>query len=226
MEIPNYRYAEIRDLNVDEHNVVCEYSYWEQTFKYEESNLARVLEIKESLGSTFNRADLVAFYGKEYFDIETKFLAAMIWGYEAPEGSRRDNRGPSRLQKMLNSKDFYKILKSVKIGNDKEIQSSYSKIKNNINGCGPSFLTKHLYFLGKSSGESKYPLIFDNRVAVGLARLSLSDSACLDIVSIQALPKRSAYIKYLEFARNQSTVIDCDLDQIEYFLFRIGGSLQ
>lgn len=223
MDISANQYSEIRKLNVNEHYVDCAYSYWIQEFESCAPISNQISQIQEILGGRFNRADVVALYRKKDIDIKTKFLAAMIWGHEAPEGSRRDTRGPWKVRMMLESDNISETLRSVGIGTSDEVLRSYSKMKKNIDRCGPSFLTKHLYFLGKSNGNSSYPLIFDDRVATGLVRLSLDNSRCLDVVSIHAAAKKTAYAKYLEFAERQASAISCDLDMIEYYLFRIGG---
>jgi hypothetical protein len=59
--------------------------------------------IKQALGESFTRSELVSFYMRHDVDLETKFIAAMIWGHEAPAGSRRDSRGPWKLSKMFDS---------------------------------------------------------------------------------------------------------------------------
>lgn len=222
MKIPQARYNEVRELNVDEHEVSCKYSYWEDRFKKDPKILNKISRIKSCLGDQFGRSKVVSFYKSEK-DLITRFLSAMIWGHEAPEGSRRDTRGPWKVQEMLKSADLSKTLACVKIDTEEEVKRSYSSLKKNIHRCGPSFLTKHLYFLGKSSVQQQYPLIFDDRVAVGLVRLGLRDAGCLDLVSIHALTRSSAYLQYLSFAREQAGLIGCDLDKIEYFLFKAGG---
>ncbi len=219
MDIDSKYDLEIKSLNVNEHLVNCNYSYWDDEFKENNHVRNRLIVIKDKLGKEFGRQEVVDFY-KSNVDIETKFFAAMIWGHEAPEGSKRDTRGPFKVREMFKSSNFSNTLREVNIENYKNISSSYSKMKKNIARCGPSFLTKHLYFLGKSQNKVFYPLIFDNRVSVGLVKISLMNCDCLTFVTIQAEPKAKVYMKYLEYAKEQSKRIDCKLDQIEYFLFR------
>src|SRR5271157_6006925 len=102
MNIEQRFHDEIRALNVNAYKVSCEYSYWDEWFKEDELMLSRVSEIRQSLGNSFGRAELVGFYKGES-DIKTKFLATMVWGHEAPAGSRRDTRGPWKVEQMFES---------------------------------------------------------------------------------------------------------------------------
>ena len=99
---------------------------------------------------------------------------------------------------------------------------------------GPNFFTKYLYFLGKSVDEKRpeknnyYPLIYDDRVATAFVKIAVeSDNNSnkvephpLELVTAHARPARYAYMNYMRFAANQALVIDCELDKIEYFMFR------
>ena len=225
MNIDKSFYEEIRNLDVDEHKVSCVYDSWEKQFENDCKTKRMLSSIKSTLGQSFGRAEIVKFYQEENVSINCKFLSAMIWGYEAPAGSRRDNRGPARVKEMMNSPNMDSALSNVKIGSRKEILKAYKILNKDINKCGSSFLTKHLYFLGKSlDNENEYPLIMDDRVAVGLVKLALKDQKkCLDFVSIHAQRKASVYENYLDFASQQAKFIGCDLDKIEYFLFLRGG---
>jgi hypothetical protein len=219
MDIDKKFHGEIKNLNVNEFLVSCDYSYWDDEFKDNEQVNGRLNLVKERLGIKFGRKEIIGFY-KTDVDLETKFLAAMIWGHEAPENSRRDTRGPYKVREMFASDTFSSTLRDVRSETYNDISRSYSKIKRNIKWCGPSFLTKHLYFLGKSKNTDTYPLILDNRVSVGLVKINLSNVGCLKFVTIQAESKVKAYIDFLKFAKAQSTLIGCELDQIEYFLFK------
>lgn len=176
--------------------------------------------VKNRLGERFTRKDIHKLYKDKKLDIVTKFLAAMIWGYEHEEGHRRDARGPSRVAKMF--EDFEKtkdILESAHSDFDEAILSKSYKLLNSIPKCGQSFLTKHLYFLGKASNPKSYPVILDARVAAGLLKLSLKDSYCLEIFKAQTYQKFSAYWRYLQLTKYWADKFVCEPEQIECFLF-------
>ena len=100
-----------------------------------------------------------------------------------------------------------------------DIENAYKNIDKGIKRCGPSFFTKHFYFLGKSNSVNHYPVIFDNRVANGMVKISCSDSQCLDIVTVNAKTKAKSYLAYLKMVHEQADLVGCEPDQIEYYLF-------
>lgn len=212
----------IRGLNVDEHRTQCVYKYWIDEFP-EGTYLAPHLAcISGSLGSDFTRSELVDFYRLPDVQMETKFLAAMIWGHEAPTGSRRDSRGPWKLSKMFaNSRTAQEAIRSVSVDTPEGITRAYKLLDKTLDRCGPNFFTKHFYFAGKAKGLTPYPLIFDDRVANGLVKLAMSSQSSLDLVRVSAVRKPEAYLQYLKFAEREAKRIGCEMDQIEYFLFNL-----
>lgn len=222
MPIPTDRFDAIRTLNIDEHRTSCAYSYWEAEFP-EETYLARqVAIIKDALGPDFTRSDLVALYRRNDVQAETKFVAAMIWGHEAPAGSRRDSRGPWKLSKMFADSDAAKAaIRSVDVRTPEGIVKAYKLLDKTLYRCGPNFFTKHFYFAGKAQGLSSYPLIFDDRVAHGLVKIANSHQSDLSFVRVSAARKPKAYLEYLSFAAREANRVGCELDQIEYYLFNL-----
>ena len=156
------------------------------------------------------------------------FILTMIWGF----GSN-DNRGPSRLSKML--KDLPGVRKILQaavsaLGNN-EIEMAHgcfiNGIKSTIDRLGISFSSKYLYFAGKALAMEKYPLIFDARVAYSLVALSRPPDepgiSPLRFVSIQPKSNWSSYKTYLEMMYDQAAKLDLEADQIELFLFDYRG---
>lgn len=220
--IPQSDYDLIRGLNVDIHNTECQFEYWENEFIENEYIYPKIIEIKNNLSETFNRTELVDFYRRENIATETKFIATMIWGHEAPAGSRRDARGPWKLSQMFeDSNSSQRIIRESTISTNEEIKASYKALNKNIKRCGPNFFTKHFYFLGKSLGAENYPVIFDDRVANGILKLSLSNDDCMEILKVSAKAKPEAYISFLRFVFEQARIIGCEPDQIEYYLFTL-----
>ncbi|MHC4143597.1 MAG: 8-oxoguanine DNA glycosylase OGG fold protein [Planctomycetota bacterium] len=227
VNIPPEYHEAIRRINVNLTRVQPDYGRWTKAFSRRLTIKKKIEHLENVLGYQFNRADLVKLYSKHRdTDIVLCFLATMIWGHEpAPSkspGGRlfRDNRGPKKVVKMFSeSKNIQRSLQAVSVGTPDEITASYKLLDKGIKYCGPSFFTKHFYFLGKSLNREKYPLIYDNRVATVLIRLQVSTYSHLELVSIKALTKPKAYLAYLKYAGRQKKIIKCPLDKIEYFLF-------
>ena len=223
MFIPLDRYASIRELNIDAHKTQCMYEHWEESFIENPTLLSSIGRIKADLGGDFTRTDIVKFY-RTNVPPKTKFIAAMVWGNEAPAESKRDPRGPWRVATMFSDIGAAEsILAAVSVRSPAEILKSYKLIngKGGLKGCGPNFFTKHFYFLGKSMNLNPYPLIFDDRVANGLLKLSLSDAECLQMLKPSTITKPDAYMKYLNFVYAQAKRIECEAEQIEYYLFNL-----
>lgn len=220
--IPESDYELIRNLDVDCHDTLCQFEYWEKEFDDNDYLLPKIEKIKHELSEIFNRTELVNFYKNPEIEIETKFIAAMIWGHEAADGGKRDARGPWKLSQMFRIPgDSQQAIRQVSIEDEKQIKNSYKLLNRKLTRCGPSFFTKHFYFLGKSIGKKDYPVIFDNRVANGITKLSLSNYECLEMVSVSIKSKPEAYIAFLNIVHTQSTIIGCEPDQIEYYLFTL-----
>jgi hypothetical protein len=221
VQIPKSQYDCVRKLDVDEHKTSCDWHRWEAKFEGDKSVGPLVEQCRNFLGKEFSRADLVRLYQSDEFKPEAKFLAAMIWGHEAPAGSRPDRRGPWKVAQMFSDAGVtIKLLRQIEVDTDTQLRAAY-KSGLSLKRCGPNFFTKHLYFLGKASRQRHYPLIFDDRVAGGLLKLSGKSSSVLGMVTIHARPKVNAYLDYLAFAYADADRIGCSPDQIEYFLFRL-----
>jgi hypothetical protein len=147
----------------------------------------------------------------------------MMWGYEAPEGGRRAGYGAHRLSQMFADPPVaIDALGQVSLDEERDIKRSYTLLDGTLKKCGPNFFTKHFYFLDKSrNADSVRLLIFDDRVATGLVRIHNPDADCLDLVRIAALRKADAYIRFINYIKEQSKAIRCKPDQLEYYLFHL-----
>lgn len=222
MPIPSALHARVKRINIDEHSTFFSYEHWRGHFEGNAYLRRRLADIREVLGDTFTRSDLVRLYQRPDFGMETRFIAAMIWGHEAPAGSRRDSRGPWKLEQMFARPDeAVEAISGVSINSQAEIAAAYRSLDNALPRCGPNFFTKHFYFLGKALGQHRYPLIFDDRVAGGLVRLSAPSESVMQIVRVSTDRSASAYLSYLRLAHAQADVIECEPDQVEYFLFTL-----
>jgi hypothetical protein len=225
MSIPADRHQFIREINVNEHHTQYQYRYWERCFvKNNHAYLrAQIVIIQDHLGHAVTRQHIVDFYSRQEIESATKFIAAMMWGYEAPAGGRRAGYGPHRVLTMfLDPNAAIAAIGAVAIGNDTEITTSYNLLDRELNMCGPNFFTKHFYFLGKSmDGANPRLLIFDDRVANGLLQLFPYNHDFLNMLQIGAMRTPNAYIQYLNYASAQAEEIGCATDQIEYYLFHL-----
>ena len=222
MPIPPDRYKFVQGLNVNEHKTELHYGEWERYLREKKASylLLQIEAIKSVLASPANRADVVDFYRNEDIAKETKFIAAMIWGYSPTAGGRRDGRGPYRVMKMFSDPaKAATAIGNVDITTRDDIVRSYESLDDALDRCGPNFFTKHLYFLGKSTNIEKYPLIFDDRVARGILKLSASNHDWMEMVTASAMRSPEAYMLYLAFAFEEADKIHCNADHIEYFLF-------
>lgn len=225
MPIPAADYPRIRLINVDSFNVNINYNNWFNEFPAGHYLYNHINIVFNTLGANFNRSDLVRFYADPQINNVTKFLSAMIWGYAAPQGGRPANFGPHRVSKMFQNPHASAIaINNVNIATNEQIENSYRLLDEALPMCGPNFFTKHFYFLGKSSGMNPYPIIFDDRVAAGLVKVEvppLIRGTLFDMVRVSAVRKPAEYINYLTYAQTQAALINCDLDQIEYYLFTL-----
>lgn len=220
MLIPNDQIETVRALNIDQQNIAINYTIWETRFPSNTDIGSSILVIKEALGTSVIRSALVNFYQRNDIKTETKFIAAMMWGYGAPPGGRSDSRGPWRVSKMFSRfTDAQDAIRAVVLNTCADIARSYQKLNNTLERCGPNFFTKHFYFLGKAQGLDPYPLIYDNRVANGLIRIALSDEQRLRMVLVSAARTPKAYLQYLTLVRQEAKRIHCYPDQIELYLF-------
>jgi hypothetical protein len=223
MTIPLTHHQAIRDTQVDQHPTVFEYALWEGAFASPEHGyLYEQCEvIKTELGREVKRSDLVELYRNANIDSTTKFIAAMMWGYEAPAGGRRAGYGAHRLCEMFaDPAAAIPIIESVTINDDQAIKRSYKRLDRALNKCGPNYFTKHFYFLGKSIDPEHFrPVIFDDRVAMGLIKMQVTNAACLDLVRVSAMRSPGAYVAYIDYISSEANSIGCKPDQVEYYLF-------
>lgn len=219
--IATAEYETVRSITLDEYTTLCSYLYWRDEFKDNSYLLSKVEQIAEAFDSGFTRDALLKFF-RSGASPETKFIAAMIWGHEAPAGSRRDSRGPWKLAKMF--RDVHaaeEVIRGVRVSNSKEIVKSYKALDRTLDRCGPNFFTKYFYFLGKAQELAEYPLILDDRVARGIAKVVGAHRSVLEMIRVSAQRTPGAYLRYLRFAHNEAREIGCAADKVEYYLFTL-----
>ena len=149
----------------------------------------------------------------------------MMWGYSSDGIGRPDNRGPSRVQEM--TADITKLSKILtqtkKLIREGHLENAYQYFRSKkVPKCGPSFFSKYFYFVGRSLEVYNYPLIFDKRVASGLVNISVLNDSLLEFVSVQTITRADTYVKYVNLLHNWAKSMECEADQIEFFLFQFG----
>lgn len=153
-----------------------------------------------------------SFYNHSDKSVIKPFLLTMIWGFET------SGYGPHRTNKYLTgNKNINLIRKCYEAIDNNDIDESFKKLLL-IKGLGISFLSKVLYFAGRGKGLTKYPLIFDQRVAKGLVSL-LAGNDISEILEIHPSNRLTAYKNYNTLIHKWSAQLKVDSEQIEYFLF-------
>jgi hypothetical protein len=225
MTIPLSHHQAIRETQVDQYPTLFEYPLWEKAFigAAQEYLREQCKIIRTALGREVKRKQLVELYRDTNIDLGTKFIAAMMWGYEAPAGGRRAGYGAHRLCEMFTDRvAAIAAIKDVAIGDSAAIKRSYNRLDQALKKCGPNFFTKHFYFLGKSIDPEHFrPIIFDDRVAAGLVKIQVTNAGCLDLVRVSTLRSPEAYIAYINYVSGEANSIGCKPDQVEYYLFSL-----
>lgn len=211
---------------------VCEYGRWYDRFKGNQHITDCIHTIEDNLGGSFTRQDIISFHERNDINDITKFLSVMMWGYASDGNGRPDNRGPSRVQQMTSDHVYLSNLlvqtkQLIGAGRLREAYNEFEKKdesrKKKVPMCGPNFFSKYFYFVGKSLGLQRYPLIFDDRVATGLVNICVSSRSLLDLVSIQTIRRAEVYMKYFNLIHDWAEKLQCEADQIEFFLFQYGA---
>jgi hypothetical protein len=203
----------------------CNYGSCDRRFRQNDEIRSRIQIIRRAFPDTMTRQNIIEFFRRAGRDADiTKFLVAMIWGYGSDEGGRADNRGPWRVEQMTsNLEHLREVLHEAgrRIASG-DLEGAYRCFT--VGRCGPSFRSKYFYFVGKSLAMERYPLIFDNRVAAGLAQIGGLNNDLLAMISIQTKGTASAYVQYTNLLHEWAAQIECEADQIELFLFDLADN--
>jgi hypothetical protein len=224
MRIPDIYADRIRAIDVDAPLTLFSFDRWRDTEHTSQALQERVRNVYNVLGDRFTRRDVVQLYASPELEAVDKFLAAMIWGHESGENGRRDGRGPWKVLQMLDDDTSSRqVLQAIDVSSRSAVAASYASLAGALKRCGPNFFTKHLYFAGKALSIRHFPVIFDNRVAVGISRLAGVSDSVARMISVSTTRKQAAYMAYLDFVHEESDRLQCQPDQIEVFLFEGAG---
>jgi hypothetical protein len=144
----------------------------------------------------------------------------MVWGHGFSEHGRADNRGPWKVSQMLSNFDnTIVVLENAKnhllLNNIQSAHSSFDSMQR----CRVNFFSKYLYFLGRSLNMTRYPLIFDARVAKTIGKLTSTNPGLFSIIDIQPKQDPISYNNYVTEIHNIANDLNVDSEKIEYFLF-------
>jgi len=210
----------IVSLNPDNQSIPYNQHLWQLSLQ-EDPDLAKIIEI---FPNTITRSDLKNLGSEAVRDsnsVRRFFIAVMMWGYGTT------NYGPYRVKKMLANGAAEGILRgALQRIVDGNVQVAYRDFR--LPGCGPSFMTKYLYFVGLSIDMIPLPLILDSRVAESLIivmhdeGLSHTDFLKYSVdkkgrKNVQRYPE--GYTRYVTLINEWAKELGCRADAIELFLF-------
>ncbi len=206
---------QILEIAPMEQRCVWQYEPW-LTYYQENEEMKRIIEnIKKRVGKNITRQDIINYFKCENADEISKFILVMIWGHESDELGKRDGRGPWKVAEMTSNLKIEFLKEAITLicqGDTKKAYKLFMWPRSKLPRCGPNFFSKYFYFIGKSRGIQKYPLIFDDRVAAGLLKICQLPSNILGLVSVGAKRKDEAYLEYIRyFMRKQQ---NCNARQI------------
>ncbi len=178
-----------------------------------------IVFICENYNNGISRQEIISYFNQENSTLLKGFLLTMIWGH-----GRVDNRGPWKVSKMLSNFDnAILILENAKIHLQHNNLCFAHTSFDNMQRCRVSFFSKYLYFLGRSLDMTRYPLIFDARVAKTIGQLTSTNPNLFSIIDIQPKQDSISYDRYVTEIHNIADDLNVESEKIEYFLFN--GSL-
>lgn len=167
-----------------------------------------------------SRQDIINYFGQENSTLLRGFLLTMVWGHGSSEHGRADNRGPWKVSQMLSNFDnTLLILENARnfLMQD-NIQSAHLSF-DKMQRCRVNFFSKYLYFLGRSLNMTRYPLIFDARVAKTIGQLTSTNPDLFSILDIQPKQDPISYNTYVTELHKIANELNVESEKIEYFLF-------
>jgi len=175
--------------------------------------------IREFEDKEITRQNIIDAFNDYYIDSSVGFMKAflltMVWGFaDTGYGTHRTN---SYVSTEENRNKIQKALDWIKNDSQDSLKKAFKELKG-IKGLGISYLTKVLYFATKAKNESNYALIFDNRVATALIKLT-TPREIYDIVNIGPSSKYNDYEKFNRLIHKLANANLFNADQLEMYLF-------
>lgn len=157
---------------------------------------------------------------KEYFNDRSvgfmkAFLLTMIWGFaDTGYGTYRTNE---YISSVNNRMKIQKAIDYINNQHEEYLKHAFDELME-INKLGISFMSKILYFATRAKIRDNYALIFDNRVAVSLIKLS-TPNEIFEIVKIDPSSRFCNYQKYNQIMHDMAKKYNFESDQLEMYLF-------
>lgn len=143
--------------------------------------------------------------------LEEVFVAVMAWGFKPK------SYGPYRTSVMLSKPRKNRIVRDIleSVAGENDPIAAYGKLANTLEGLGPAFGTKFLYF---TSVEGNRAPILDAVVANWLGRYGVRDVKGKWITPVGWNPK--LYERYVQFCTEICEILDIsDRGLVEYLMF-------
>jgi hypothetical protein len=160
-------------------------------------------DIKDFEDKEIARQDVINAY-KEYFKDQSigymkPFLLTMVWGFaDTGYGTYRTNNYISTKESR---EHIQTAIDYINENQTYSLRNAFNQLMK-INGLGISYLTKILYFATRAKEIDNYALIFDNRVAVSLVKLT-TPKEVYDIINIVPSSKFVDYQRFNNLMRYQ-----------------------
>ncbi len=219
IEVPIYlakNRSKILKQSVLKNEIIFDVETWRTYFPKD----AELKEIESACGKEINRAKIFSLVKKMpknpgAKDLKKLFLATMIWGFGLV------NYGPARTSVMMKNRKFPSVLKKVSslvaLGKYQEAYEAFQ-----LEGCGPAYFTKYLYFLSVKNGKGM--LIFDAKVANALEKdckqkITRYGNVTRKVEWISMiLPQSERYMNYMTDMHMWAKKLKVKPEQIELFL--------
>lgn len=160
-----------------------------------------------------SRGDLFGMVGQE--DFRDTIFSIILWGYP------RNMRGNSFEMVLKNIEKLKELINGRTCFEDKD----FIEIRKQLNktGIGLSTLSKILYFFEiQFSGVRS--LILDSRIIDVLQNEKFDELK--ELREITEFSKDRYYIRYIKIMGELSNKYECEIDQLELFLFLFGNNLK
>jgi hypothetical protein len=214
---------EIRSIDVEGQAFNFDASHWLESIGPDSELQAAVARFRSrvSRGDLFSLSRECAANAPDISLLRQTFFGVMLWGY-----GRRPRFGPGRVGRIIAAPTFGEALmasqRSLARG---ALVDAYKRLM--LPELGPPFLSKVLYFLGVPYRTNHpVPVIIDQFVAATLEwLLGAGQYFKWTGQSLSHSPER--YLRYVSAIHRWSEALNCEVDQIEMFLWkeREGGQL-
>jgi hypothetical protein len=210
-------------LAVESHRIGWSPSSWEEVGKLDRRFKAAIAGLADTAQTSILRSD-VREVGRRHGDIGS-FIAAMIWGF-GPTGY-----GPRRLTDMLTTHRganepadvAAEIMATARRdGAVAGFGALWSGGRTRVFKLGTAFGTKALYFAADATTPGETPLVLDQFVHAGAAKINERFHDACDVPDPGRYMTRADYGNYCAWAAACGASSGTTPDGVEYALFALG----